>query len=269
MNGKVQDISRQLTFGDITPEYDAFLAKFQPKKTDDDCFTPPNVYEVVLAWVRKEYGIGEDVDIIRPFYPGGDYQRHEYPGGCVVVDNPPFSIISEILHFYDYNNVRFFLFAPYLTNFGGDKKKKFCHIITPASVMYENGAVVDTSFITNLDQLLVRTATDLYQAIKEADAINRKDGKREIPKYIYPPEVLSAAMVGSICKYGVEYSLKREDAFFIRSLQSQRGKGKTIFGGGFLLSEKAAAEKAAAEKAAAEKWTLSDEELAIIKSLGV
>ena len=55
-------------------------------------------------------------------------------------------------------------------------------------------------------------------------------------------------------------------------------KKKTIYGGGFLLSEKAAAEKAAAEKAAAEKaaaekvnaivWELSDREREIIKSLG-
>ena len=54
--------------------------------------------------------------------------------------------------------------------------------------------------------------------------------------------------------------------------------GKTIFGGGLLLSEKAAAEKAAAEKAAAEKaaaekaaahiWELSERERKIVASLG-
>ena len=42
---------------------------------------------------------------------------------------------------------------------------------------------------------------------------------------------------------------------------------KAIFGGGLLLSEKAAAERAAAEKAAAHKWELSDRELAIVASL--
>jgi hypothetical protein len=46
-----------------------------------------------------------------------------------------------------------------------------------------------------------------------------------------------------------------------------------IFGSGFLVSQKAAAEKAAAQKAAAEKvftmrWELSENELAIIRSLG-
>ena len=41
-----------------------------------------------------------------------------------------------------------------------------------------------------------------------------------------------------------------------------------IFGGGYLLAEKAAAEKAAAEKAAETVWELSDREIEIIKNLG-
>ena len=46
-----------------------------------------------------------------------------------------------------------------------------------------------------------------------------------------------------------------------------------MFGGGLLLSEKAAAEKAAAEKAAAEKaaaekWELSERERQIVRALG-
>lgn len=40
-------------------------------------------------------------------------------------------------------------------------------------------------------------------------------------------------------------------------------KGKSIFGNGFLLSE-----KAAAEKAAAERWQLSERKWAIVRSLG-
>jgi len=64
----------------------------------------------------------------------------------------------------------------------------------------------------------------------------------------------------------------------VREIQSQKATGKAIFGGGYLLSEKAAAEKAAAEKAAAEKaaaekasakeWQLSESEKRIIESLG-
>ena len=59
----------------------------------------------------------------------------------------------------------------------------------------------------------------------------------------------------------------------IRELDMQKEQGKAIFGGGYLLAEKAAAEKAAAEKAAAEKaaatvWQLSEREKEIVKSLG-
>ena len=47
-----------------------------------------------------------------PFYPGGDYEREEYPQGCTVVDNPPFSILSKIVKHYQERGVGFFLFAP-------------------------------------------------------------------------------------------------------------------------------------------------------------
>ena len=63
------------------------------------------------------------------------------------------------------------------------------------------------------------------------------------------------------------------DACFTRALDAQKTQGKCVYGGAFLLSEKAAAEKAAAEKAAAEKreqfvWQLSEREAALVASLG-
>ena len=38
-------------------DYEGFVAKFQPKKTTDDCYTPPAVYEAVKAWACRRYGI--------------------------------------------------------------------------------------------------------------------------------------------------------------------------------------------------------------------
>lgn len=72
---------------------------------------------------------------------------------------------------------------------------------------------------------------------------------------------------------GVSMRFKKEDIYHIGGLDSQKPHKKSIFGSGFLLSEKAATEKAAAEKAAAEKdniiiWELSEREMEIIKSLG-
>ena len=101
----------------------------------------------------------------------------------------------------------------------------------------------------------------------------KSETKQELPKYTYPDHVLTAAMLQKYAHYGVEFAVKREDCTQIEKLDSQRKMGKRIFGGGLLLSEKAAAEKAAAEKAAAEKaaahiWELSERERQIVASLG-
>lgn len=63
-------INQQLTLTDVDEEYKAFIDKFKPKKTTDDCYTPPNVYEAVLGWAVNEYGIDPE-NIVRPFWPGG------------------------------------------------------------------------------------------------------------------------------------------------------------------------------------------------------
>ena len=99
---------RQITMGEITPEYQAFTDKFKPKLTTDDCYTPDNIYEVVRSWVFEHYGLQADTPVVRPFWPGGDYQAEEYPDGCVVIDNPPFSIISDIQAYYLAAGIPFF-----------------------------------------------------------------------------------------------------------------------------------------------------------------
>ena len=76
-------------------KYNAFVDKFKPKKTTDDCYTPDNVYNAVADWVADEYGKDRE-NFVRPFYPGGDYQGYDYPQDCIVVDNPPF--ILERVH---------------------------------------------------------------------------------------------------------------------------------------------------------------------------
>lgn len=73
---------KQITMGEITPEYQAFTDKFKPKLTTDDCYTPDNIYEVVRSWVFEHYGLSADTPVVRPFWPGGDYQAEEYPDGC-------------------------------------------------------------------------------------------------------------------------------------------------------------------------------------------
>ena len=260
-------------------EYKLFLEKFEAKKTTDDCYTPPLVYEAIADWVAKEYGVKKE-NFVRPFYPGGDYQKEKYPAGSIVVDNPPFSIESEIVRFYSERKQKFFLFAPGLTVFAGAVKTTPTTVLcTYAAITYENGATVQTSFITNLDNpdIVARAVPELTKLIQKANEEQLKEKRRELPKYSYPVEVATAAMINYLSLHQTPLSIKRKNVAFITELDSQKGTGKQIFGGGLLLSEKAAAEKAAAEKAAAEKaaaekaaatrWPLSDRERQLIKAL--
>ena len=101
-------------------DYDGFVEKFKPKKTTDDCYTPPDVYDCVSDWACERFGI-DPSGIVRPFWPGGDYESFDYPEGCTVLDNPPFSILSKICEFYLDRGIGFFLFAPALTALSGAK----------------------------------------------------------------------------------------------------------------------------------------------------
>ncbi len=266
----------QMTLGDVNPEYQAFVDKFKPKKTTDDCYTPARVYDAILGWVVREYGIDPE-KVIRPFWPGVDYQNESYPEGWTVVDNPPFSILSRICKDYQAAGVRFFLFSPYLTNFSCGRG--ITHIITASSITYENGAVVDTAFLTNLDEHFeIRGCPELGAIIEAADLEEQKTKKAPpLPKYNYPDEVITPATIGYLAKHGVRIDIPFDECYFIRTLDAQRAAGKSIFGGGYLLSEqkaseraaaeRAAAERAAAERAAATRWQLSPQERRIVEGL--
>ena len=257
-------------------EYQAFLEKFQAKKTTDDCYTPDNIYDVVKKWCIERYGL-KGKKIIRPFYPGGDYQKEDYCGDCVVIDNPPFSIISEICEWYTERNIPFFMFAPALTLLG-IARGTMNYVACCVGVTYANGANVSTSFVTNIGNKKIVASAELCELIEEANKENLRKMHKELPKYSYPDEVLTATMLGYMAAHGTSLEIEEKDVHFIRALDSQKESGKVLFGSGFLLSEKAAAEKAAAEKAAAEKaaaekidtniWELSDRERGIVKSLG-
>ena len=265
--------------GEESEEYQAFVDKFKPKKTTDDCYTPVPVYEAVKTWAIDKYGLA-DRPIVRPFYPGGDYQKMTYPDGAVVIDNPPFSILAEIVDFYHAHHIDFFLFAPSLTAFARMIGRDWLHsVIAHGSVTYENGAIVNTSFETNMGTARVTVSHELHDRITTADA-QAKDERRSsepLPKYSYPVEVATAAGLGYLAAHGMSLEIMPESCAPVRALEAQREAGKAIYGGGLLLgsqsaaekaaAEKAAAEKAAAEKAAATKWQLSDAEREIINGL--
>lgn len=243
-------------------EYNDFLDKFEIPKTTDDCYTPDLVYDAVADWVSNEYGVKRE-NFVRPFYPGGDYQSEKYKKTDIVVDNPPFSILSEILNFYTEKGVKFFLFAPALTLFSSSSSSS-CAIGAGAQVVYENKANVSTSFLTNLEmEYRFRTAPTLYKAVQDAvDQINAENG-RELARNNFPDEVVTSTKLSYFSKYGVDFRVRRNESEHIRALDAQKETKQAIYGSGYLISE-----KAAAEKAAATVWELSDREKEIIKNLG-
>ena len=249
---------------DGNDEYNEFLEKFEAKKTTDDCYTPDNIYNAVADFVADRYNI-DRAAFIRPFYPGGDYQNAKYPKDCAVVDNPPFSIMAEIIRFYQEKGIRFFLFAPSLACFNYIIHDGVTVVGEYSSVTYENGANVKTSFLTNMEGHEIAAFSDirLFEAIEKANDENEAAMRVSLPKYEYPDEVITSAKMGWLCQHGQAITIRRDESKLIRALDAQKEQDKMIFGCGLLLS----AEKTA-ERAAATKWQLSEREKKIVKSLG-
>ena len=251
----------QLTLAEASEEYKAFVDKFKPKLTTDDCYTPPNVYETVKDWVFEHYNLDKNLKVIRPFYPGGDYEHAEYPENSIVIDNPPLSILSKIEKFYLSRGIRFFLFAWGTSLFR--PFKGLHHVCVGYSVTYHNGAKVNTSFVTNLGKHLVETAPDLYRRIKAADEENVKTQKKQLDKLKFPPQVATAAQLNQLSAKGQYFAIDEKDVLFVRKLDNAK---KGVFGGCLLLSERATAERATADKTI--YIQLSEREKEIIKGLG-
>lgn len=266
---KMQEMRDRLEAGEIREEdeeYQAFLAKFEAAKTTDDCYTPELVYEAVAKWVEEEYGVKRD-NFVRPFFPGGDYQNEKYPKGAIIVDNPPFSILAEIITFYKERGIKFFLFAPALTLFSSSSS---CTCLPlNVSVIYANGANVCTSFVTNLEDegVRLRSAPTLYAAIFEANKENMKQQKKELPKYSYPSHIITASFVGLLSRYGIDFSVPVNESECLSQLDSQKKSGKAIFGRGYIISDRLKAEREKAEREKAERWELSEREREIIRKL--
>lgn len=241
--------------------YAAFVEKFEPKKTTDDCYTPKEVYDVIVDYVASKYPL-EGKQILRPFMPNGDFEAVDYSPDSVVIDNPPFSIITRIAKFYISRNIPFFLFAPHLTLFSSDLD--CTAIVVGGDITYENGAVVKTSFLTNMvGDFRVIGEPLLFKRLEEINTRNRVN----LPKYVYPPNVLTVSMVAWMVDKGIGITIPKHATQHCRGLDSQKKHGKAIFGSGFLLSDSAAAEKAAAEKANVIEWELSSRERDIIENL--
>ena len=150
----------------VSQDYEEFVEKFKPKKTTDDCYTPKAVFDIVLDYVNGITPL-DGRKIVRPFWPGADFTKCDYPEGCIVIDNPPFSIYSKIVRWFLERDIDFFLFAPGLTQRVANAD--VCYVATMAEVTYENGAVVRTSFTTNIiKDYRLMTAPKLAEELRNA-----------------------------------------------------------------------------------------------------
>lgn len=272
---KKKEFEEKMAKGELDeddPEYQEFLKKFEAKKTTDDCYTPEVVYEAVADWVANEYGLSR-ANFVRPFYPGGDYQKERYKKSDIVVDNPPFSILAEILDFYNKNGIRYFLFGPHITLFSSSSSR--CTVLpVGVTVTYANGANVCTSFLTNLEpnDIRFRSEPRLYAAVREANDKFLECNKKRLPKYIYPKHIIQTQFLSVLSRFGIDFVAKVEDTQPIDQLDAQKAQGKAIFGKGYIISDQLLAEREKAEREIAEMedvtaWPLSDRERAIIAQL--
>ena len=247
------------------------------------------MYDVIRDWVDENVIPLEGKRVVRPFCPGGDYRNFDYSGDCFVLDNPPFSILAEIRNFYAERNIGYFLFAPALTLFSrlGENENNVTYIVAAARIVYDNGAEVRTSFITNRmpGDLRVTVRGDLFRRVQEATDRMKGMTKNEKPRYVYPAHVISSALLNKIAERGITLDFPARECEYVRTLDSQRAAKKSIFGNGFLLSDRLVAERIQAERLAAARleaenieareraaraatvWELSERENEIIKRL--
>lgn len=229
-------------------DYESFIKKFtENPKTTDECWTPQDVYEAVVKYVGEVYPL-EGKEILRPFYPGGDYEHAEYPDDGVVIDNPPFSMFTKICKFYMAKGVPFFLFGPGLTIMSCCKHGCTAVFIDD-QIEFSNGAKVRCNFASNLfGDLLAITAPRLSELLRACPSQNVKEA---LPRYDYPINLLSASDMQTIAKGEEPFAVPREGTAPIRRLASQP-KGKGLFGDHYLLPDELARAKESAKERAKE-----------------
>ena len=230
---EVRTITAKKTREEVINDYDAFMDKHDKKKTTDDCYTPTEVYDCVLKFASGLMDL-TGRQVVRPFYPGGDYKNFVYPETGVVIDNPPFSIITQIVRWYEANDIKYFLFAPHLTCFNSWAT---CTILTDANIKYANGAIVKTSFVTNfIDDPKVWLCASLK------NELNAIAGVKEHPteKKNYPPNAINSAQVGKFLSRGLELKIPKDECVLIGNLDELKRVDMKIFGGGILFSDRIA-----------------------------
>ncbi len=230
-----QNPKKGVSRNSVYTDYDSFIKKFaENPKTTDECYTPKEVYEVVLNFALNLCDFDPSA-IIRPFYPNGDYENlSQYPAGCLVVDNPPFSILAKIVDFYVFHKIKFFLFAPSLTSLALARKEGVTFECCECLITYANKASINTSFVHNLTPEILFSVTPKLK--KELEKVNA-DAKANLTKYEYPENTLTTAKALAYARGGTSVKIQRNESVYVANLDYLRNCNKSPFGGVFLLAE--------------------------------
>jgi hypothetical protein len=133
-----------------------------------------------------------------------------------------------------------------------------CFMPISAHITYENGAVVNTGFATNLvPGVRLWTAPSLRAAIMAV-----QPAPKIVPKNTYPDNIITCATAGKIAVRGVDLRINADECRCFRNVDALKADDKSLFGAGWILSS-----RAAAERAAGTTIQLSERELAIVAEL--
>lgn len=79
---------------------------------------------------------------------------------------------------------------------------------------------------------MAQTAPDLTKAINRENDRLIKANTKELPKYDYPMNVITAAMMKRYARYGVDLKIRADDCIQVGSLDAQKQDGKVFLGPG-------------------------------------
>lgn len=194
------------------------------RATKDEIYTDQDEYNDLTEFFKQYYPEAFKRPIVRPFYPGGNYEDlTQYPAGCLVFDNPPFSIESKIVKFYNEHNIQYILFAPgnNLSNM-----RNGCSTWTGCTIHYDAVAFF-SQFLTNLDtQQTLHISGELYNFMRNRYS-TRHPVKQNL-KDMMPDDCFYAGNVQVIARQGKNKTIRLTDDNynFYRELN-----GVKVFGG--------------------------------------
>lgn len=239
--------------------------------TNDECYTSPELYDTVLKYAVERYNL-QDKHIVRPFVPSGNYQQYVYDKNDVVIDNPPFSMTTEITKWYINHDIPFFLFINglYAVSLSRGLHGKATMIATNANVSFYHkpkNKVIKLGFVTNLEPKNIVLRGDVALTNK----LNSLTKKKALNKFKYPENLIKNSDILKAIRSGVELQLTTNNCLFEDNLDyNKEHKLNAVHGGCYIVDDNVYDEyKASMEKVPpyTHHVMLSEREKGIVKKL--